>query len=68
MTFPEVEQLLKTYQNVRWEDRLWDFAMQTKKPFETYSEMVDELEASDEHPQPKIDELPKVQQDWLRAT
>jgi hypothetical protein len=42
--------------------------MQTKKPFETYSEMVDELETADEQPQPKIDELPKVQQDWLRST
>lgn len=68
LTFPEVENLLKGYQRARWEERLWHYALLTTKPFDTFAESIKELQAEDEEPTPTIDELPKVQQDWLRAT
>lgn len=65
MTRGEVFAVLGTQQTELWDDRSWSLSLLTPRPMDTYEEnrrKRDEAADAD-----KIEDLPKAEQDWLRA-
>lgn len=56
--------ILKEIDDSLWDQRQWELAQKATNPVEAYQEFV----KAKADPPTKIDELPKEQQDWLRAT